>query len=244
MGSALSPSTFKSMFHCVIINCCVFQELQELGDLKEVAPGVAMFFIKVPPPLHKNMSNNRSKSPIRNLQNTLEKHKLTNDLSPSRSTPWTTTVSQSLNLFQQLMEVRYLSLLPSNTELSMDSTGSNGVYNLESELVENFDNFNNLTEFTKHGLMNHLVKTTSLLNLIHTRCLQMFITTAFDMARDMMITPRRLVFARNKESELFESLMEIALKKQDEIKRIIAETISDMREGLLDKAAEYDFIGK
>ena len=36
----------------------------------------------------------------------------------------------------------------------------------------------------------------------------------------------------------------MALKKQDEIKKLIANTISDMKEDLLQKATEYDFIGK
>ena len=38
--------------------------------------------------------------------------------------------------------------------------------------------------------------------------------------------------------------MDMALKKQDEIKRLIATTISDMREDLLQRASDYDFIGK
>ena len=76
------------------------------------------------------------------------------------------------------------------------------------------------------------------------RCLQMFIYTAFDMQRDMMITPRRLEFAQEKESELYASLMDIAVKKQDEIRRMIAETISDMRMDLLNKASDYKFRGE
>ena len=72
----------------------------------------------------------------------------------------------------------------------------------------------------------------------------MFIYTAFDMQRDMMITPRRLEFAQEKESELYASLMDIAVKKQDEIRRMIAETISDMRMDLLNKASDYKFRGE
>ena len=227
------------MYVLIIYIWMLQQELQELKELKEIAPGIAIFFIRVPPPITREITNNRSTSPIRNLQNTLEKHNLTNDLSPKKSYR-TSNTSHSLNLFQQLLELGYLSLLPP----SSPSDAGEEIYQLESELVENFDNFQNLANFTRHVLLNHLVKTTSLLNLIHTRCLQTFIMTAFDMARDMMITPRRLVFARDKETELYSSLMDIAIKKQDEIKRIIAETIADMREDLLDKAAEYDFIGE
>ena len=63
------------------------------------------------------------------------------------------------------------------------------------------------------------------------------------MARDMMITPKRITFAKQKETELYNSLMEMALRKQDEIKRLIAETINMLKETLVDKAACYDFIG-
>ena len=64
------------------------------------------------------------------------------------------------------------------------------------------------------------------------------------MQRDMMITPRRLEFAKEKETELYASLMDIALKKQEDIRRMIGETISDMRPDLLNKAAEFEFKGR
>ena len=46
----------------------------------------------------------------------------------------------------------------------------------------------------------------------------MFINSAFDMARDISITPKRVSYARAKEDELFRSLMDIANRKQEEIK--------------------------
>ncbi len=42
--------------------------------------------------------------------------------------------------------------------------------------------------------------------------------------------------------KLYNSLMDIALRKQDEIRKLIANTIRAMREDLLEKAQEYDFI--
>ena len=38
------------------------------------------------------------------------------------------------------------------------------------------------------------------------------------MARDISITPKRVSYARAKEDELFRSLMDIANRKQEEIK--------------------------
>ena len=43
--------------------------------------------------------------------------------------------------------------------------------------------------------------------------------------------------------ELYTSLMEMALKKQDEIKRIIADTIACQQQDLEEKAANYQFSG-
>ncbi len=43
---------------------------------------------------------------------------------------------------------------------------------------------------------------------------------------------------------MYNCLMDMALKKQDEIKKLIAATINDMKDDLLQKAEDYDFIGK
>ena len=130
--------------------------------------------------------------------------------------------ADSLNLFQQLVSLGYLSMLPSGDRQPgihtlSSSTDSYNCY--DSELVENFENFGNIVQFTRQVLRTYLLQTISLLNLVHTRCLQSFIMRAFDMARDMQITPRKLEFAKKKEIELYSTLMDIAVKKQDEIKR-------------------------
>lgn len=72
----------------------------------------------------------------------------------------------------------------------------------------------------------------------------MFILSAFDMTWDMLITPKRIAYARQRETELYESLMSIANCKQEEIRQLIVETINGMTEELLQKASEYQFQGK
>ncbi|XP_062401448.1 dual serine/threonine and tyrosine protein kinase isoform X2 [Sardina pilchardus] len=64
---------------------------------------------------------------------------------------------------------------------------------------------------------------------------------AFDMQRDLQITPRRLEYTREKEGELFTSLMIIANRKQEEMKEMIVETLSSMKEQLLEDAANLEF---
>jgi len=71
----------------------------------------------------------------------------------------------------------------------------------------------------------------------------MFILSAFEMTRELQITPRRLDYARMKETELLQSLMEIAERKQDEMCILIQETISERREDILQKAEGHQFKG-
>lgn len=63
------------------------------------------------------------------------------------------------------------------------------------------------------------------------------------MQRDLQITPRRLEYTREKEGELFTSLMAIANRKQEEMKEMIVETLSSMKEQLLEDAANLEFTG-
>lgn len=64
------------------------------------------------------------------------------------------------------------------------------------------------------------------------------------MQRDLQITPRRLEYTREKEGELFTSLMAIANRKQEEMKEMIVETLSSMKEQLLEDAANLQFKGQ
>nr|XP_006816396.1 PREDICTED: dual serine/threonine and tyrosine protein kinase-like [Saccoglossus kowalevskii] len=114
---------------------------------------------------------------------------------------------------------------------------------VDSELVTNFDNFSTVLLYVRHVLQSHLVTAASILNNAHQRCLKMFITTAFDMARDMMITPRRVRYAKEKEIFLYESLLEIASQKQEELKDLIIHTVLSMKEDLLEEASNFIFVG-
>ncbi|XP_066559092.1 dual serine/threonine and tyrosine protein kinase [Amia ocellicauda] len=98
-----------------------------------------------------------------------------------------------------------------------------------------------LSPFARQVLHNQQVEAASLLNGVHCRCLDLFINQAFDMQRDLQITPRRLEYTREKEAELFQSLMGIANRKQEEMKDMIVETLGSMKEELLEDAANLEF---
>jgi hypothetical protein len=72
---------------------------------------------------------------------------------------------------------------------------------VDSELVEgHFDGFSNrLATFIHNVLQIQLLSTVALLHAVHRRCLDLMINTAFDMAWDVMCTPNRLKYTREKE---------------------------------------------
>ncbi|XP_060766114.1 dual serine/threonine and tyrosine protein kinase isoform X2 [Neoarius graeffei] len=111
-----------------------------------------------------------------------------------------------------------------------------------SVLGENLDRLHRLlVHFTRQVFTSQLVEAANRLNTLHCTCLDLFINQAFDMQRDLQITPRRLEYTREKEAELFTSLMAIANRKQEEMKEMIVETLSTMKEQLLEDAANLEF---
>ncbi len=66
-----------------------------------------------------------------------------------------------------------------------------------------------------------------------------FILSAFDWARQVQITPLRLAYVKRKECELYNKLMVFANKKQEEIRLLISQTMTDMREELIKTAIHH-----
>ncbi|MCL4122840.1 UNVERIFIED_CONTAM: hypothetical protein GTU68_035465, partial [Idotea baltica] len=110
-----------------------------------------------------------------------------------------------------------------------------------NDYVDDLISFGKILTYFNHVLNGQLVKAATLLHQGHTRCMRMFILYAFDMAREIQITPRRIHYAKEKENELFENLIQIASVKQDEIKDVIMDSLSHSRQDLLQKAAHYEF---
>ncbi|NWR34269.1 DUSTY kinase, partial [Tachuris rubrigastra] len=135
------------------------------------------------------------------------------------------------SLHCQLLDLQYLS----SNHCSCGDSGA------QSVLVEQPEKLRLLSTFTRQVLQKHLVEAATSLNELHCRCLNIFINQAFDMQRDLQITPKRLEYTRRKENELYESLMGIANRKQEEMKDMIVETLGNMKEELLEDAASMEF---
>lgn len=93
----------------------------------------------------------------------------------------------------------------------------------EEELILNVD-----------GSQNSLKKAAKLLRELHNRFLTTFVLSAFDLTWDIIATPKRFEYAKQKELELYNSLLSISNLKQDEIKHMINETIQAIKQPLVD----------
>ncbi|XP_046354627.2 dual serine/threonine and tyrosine protein kinase-like [Haliotis rufescens] len=225
-------------------------ELSELGKVTNFRP---VFFVRVPPPglrtVDTDPPDGAPGSPTHQI-----KLSSSCDL-PTSPTAWSGNkdlLSQgfkhvsfvSSNLaYQQLCKLGYLSdIVAGKTPVRKSLTRD--YYEGESEYIERFQEIHQkFALFTRRTLQSYLINASSVLNQSHTRCLNMFIMSAFDMARDMLITPKKLDFAKEKEEELYKSLLKMAVSKLDEIKSLISETISNMKDQLVQEAGEYDFLG-
>ncbi|XP_059806232.1 dual serine/threonine and tyrosine protein kinase isoform X1 [Hypanus sabinus] len=135
-------------------------------------------------------------------------------------------------LYRQLTKLEYLS--PTGCGIFLTNK-------VPSVLVEHFEKLRQLGAFAKQVVQMYLVDAATVLNGVHCRCLDIFINQAFDMQRDLQITPKRLEYTRDKENELYQSLMSIANRKQEEMRDMIVETLSSMKEELLEEAANLQF---
>ncbi|GBM95682.1 Dual serine/threonine and tyrosine protein kinase [Araneus ventricosus] len=174
-------------------------------------------------------------SPPRNLPYTYSRHPL-EQLSLLRHCNEVQSAEQFpvSDLYQKLSNLGYLPPPGSRPEYK-------GTLEVENELVEDFIGFSSVLMFVSHVLQSRLLLAATLLQDTHARSLQNFILAAFDLSRDLMITPKRIQYARLREEALYRSLLHLASNKQSEIKSMIAETIFEIRDGLLQKASEFDF---
>lgn len=92
-------------------------------------------------------------------------------------------------------------------------------------------------------LKSYLVNASSMLYNVHSRCLGTFIVSAFDMTRELLITPKKLEYAEKKETELYNELMQLAASKQHEITEVIQQTVANLVQDIDVKMTNYQFVG-
>lgn len=102
-----------------------------------------------------------------------------------------------------------------------------------SDLVDSCKNTDRILHFTRDCLQNYLVNASTYLNEIHTTSLRKFILSAFDMARKIQITPKRIQYAQQKENELYANLMKVVNEQQEELTNLIHHIIEEMKDDIL-----------
>lgn len=130
----------------------------------------------------------------------------------SRLTQGTSTVSMNQSARQQLERLYCETKQAINeyTFLTQQELGRLLLRPEEEKFIETLD-----------GSQGSLVRAATLLRELHARFLRTFILSAFDLTWDMMSTPKRFQYAKEKELELYQSLNRMADIKQEEIKKII-----------------------
>ncbi|KAJ3639900.1 hypothetical protein Zmor_003270 [Zophobas morio] len=94
--------------------------------------------------------------------------------------------------------------------------------------------------FIHEVLKSSILKLAALLSEIHSQCLRRFILSAFDMAREIQITPRRIRYAQDIELQLYKKLMKMSSEQQEEITGIIQRTLQDMRSNVSEVLQGYN----
>ena len=233
-------------FHC----CCYFQDKSELLQVKALAPDMAVFFVKcnrkAPIELTDSMTESGRNEVLDNWSEDSSGPGMVNGEANPGIEP--SAKNGKTGLFEQLCELKYLSLETEDSEITeTDAQPTNSSILLacrpKSNLIEDFSLFPCFLLFVRQVLQYNVVWAATVLNEAHVRVLGMFITTAFDMARDMVITPRRLDYAREKEEDLYRALMESASRKQEEIRDLIHTAICSLTPEVLKEVEELKFEG-
>ncbi|KAF5400139.1 hypothetical protein PHET_06703 [Paragonimus heterotremus] len=110
---------------------------------------------------------------------------------------------------------------------------------VSSELVCSFQkNFEvQLHAFIRRRLQSYLFWSLREIDTMATKCLKEFVLQAYDLAHDLVITPKRLEFTRTQEAKLYQKLLENAKHRQQSILTMVADKLRQMRDVLPEMAA-------
>ncbi|XP_060515912.1 dual serine/threonine and tyrosine protein kinase-like isoform X4 [Cylas formicarius] len=113
-------------------------------------------------------------------------------------------------------------------------------YSLENILLSDKAVAEEFIMFIKDILKSNILKLAASLSEIHNKCLKKFILCAFDMAREIQITPKRILYARDVELKLYKTLIKITSEQQDEITSIIQRTLQEMKSNVAEVLEGYN----
>ncbi|XP_050314331.1 dual serine/threonine and tyrosine protein kinase-like isoform X2 [Anthonomus grandis grandis] len=94
--------------------------------------------------------------------------------------------------------------------------------------------------FIKDLLKSKVLQMAKSISEIHNSCLKKFILCAFDMAREIQITPRRILYAQEIELKMYKDLMKITTEEQEKIMNIIQKNLQDMKSNVAEVLEGYN----
>ncbi|RZB40626.1 dual serine/threonine and tyrosine protein kinase-like [Asbolus verrucosus] len=151
------------------------------------------------------------------------------------------TLTKIQNLHDQLVRLGYLN---DTDNIKTDELIKRKSYCLDCSLYNTLICDTRMNEgfivFIHEVLKSSILKMAALLSEIHSQCLRRFILSAFDMAREIQITPKRILYAQDIELKLYKKLMKIAGEQQEEISGIIQRTLQEMKSNVSEVLEGYN----
>ncbi|XP_043597707.1 dual serine/threonine and tyrosine protein kinase isoform X1 [Bombus pyrosoma] len=208
------------------------QHLKELRDLREAYPFNPVLFI--------SSLGDILMTCIDAELTESEQHRLQNRLSSNDSTSSKTDGdidfdrmnSLGLTWLDQLANLGFLGMKES-VEVDQLSWLGSGQCISSSDFLDSYKKTDRILYFIRGCLQTYLINASTYLNEVHTTSLRKFILSAFDMARIIQITPKRIQYAQQKENELYDNLMKIVHEKQQELTGLIQNIIQEMKNDVL-----------
>ena len=210
------------------------QNLEELRDLKETYPFTPVLFV--------SSLGNISLTSIDAEFTESEQHRLQNRLNSNDSTSTKDDDNDGIDFdkmnalgltwLDQLTNLGFLGMEES-VEVDQLSWLGGGQYVSCSDLVDTCKKTDRILYFVRGCLQAYLIDGSTYLNDVHSTSLRKFIFSAFDMARRIQITPRRIQYAQQKENELYANLMKIVNENQEELTELIQTIIQEMKNDIL-----------
>ncbi|TGZ46079.1 dual serine/threonine and tyrosine protein kinase-like isoform X1 [Temnothorax curvispinosus] len=210
------------------------ENLEELRDLKETYPYNPILFISSLANVSLDGTDAElTESEQHSLQNRIEVPSVSKESKSDDSINIDKMNSLGLTWLDQLSSLGFLGMEESVEVHQLTWLVGERYVNNSSDLVDSCKKTDRVLHFTRACLQSYLINASTYLNEIHTTSLRKFILSAFDMARKIQITPRRIQYAQQKENELYASLMKVVNEQQVELTELIQCIIQEMKDDIL-----------
>lgn len=215
------------------------ENLEELRDLKETYPYSPILFISSLANVSLDGTDAElTESEQHSLQKRIEVPSVSKESKSDDNINIDKMNSLGLTWLDQLSSLGFLGMEESVEVHQLTWFVGEQYVNNSSDLVDSCKKMDRVLHFTRACLQSYLINASTYLNEIHTASLRKFILSAFDMARKIQITPRRIQYAQQKENELYASLMKVVNEQQMELTELIQCIIQEMKDDILESTSD------